>query len=57
MSSHVKLNVFTGGHGTSTSMSSHGQLNVFTGGHDNNTGMSSQGKIMFLQVVMTLVLQ
>jgi hypothetical protein len=33
ISSHGKLNVFTGGRDTSTAISSNGQLNVFTGGH------------------------
>jgi hypothetical protein len=57
MSSHGKLKVFTGGHDSSTAMSSLGQLSVFTGGHDTSTGMRSHGKLMFLQGVMTLVLQ
>jgi hypothetical protein len=57
LSSHGKLNVFTGCHDTSTAISSHGQLNVFTGGHHIITGMSSKVIIIFLQVVMSLVLQ
>jgi hypothetical protein len=57
MSSHVQLNVFKRVHNTITAMSSHGKLNVFTGVHDTSNGMSSHGKIMFLQWVMTLVLQ
>jgi hypothetical protein len=57
MSSHVQLNVFKRVHYTITAMSSHGKLNVFTGVHDTSNGMSSHGKIMFLQWVITLVLQ
>jgi hypothetical protein len=37
-------------------MTSHGKLNTFKGGHDTSTAMSSHGKLMFLQIVMSLVL-
>jgi hypothetical protein len=57
MSSHGQINVFRGGHDTSTAMRSHGKLNVFTGVHDTSTAMSSHGKIKYLQWVITLVMQ
>jgi hypothetical protein len=57
MSSHGQLNVFTGGHDTSTGMKQPWKNNVFTRGHDTSTAMSSHGKLNVFTGVMTRVLQ
>jgi hypothetical protein len=57
MSSHGKLNVFTGCHDISTGMKQPWKNKYFTRAHVTSTAMSSHGHLNVSKEVMTLLLQ